>query len=175
MNRSILLSMLFFFLTGCLSVAGYKWEPKTFEAAEEMIAYSPDEFEGGGWLKSEPVTNMTYGNAIYHLRANLDESSDVNFIQIYVNLRLSNWLFVRDVAIKSEDAELVQIDTNVFDGGYVHENVAVTISKETLVRMANNETLIKLKGKKGNYIFSVNKNIAGAFLKQLDLHTKLPA
>ncbi|WP_141706624.1 hypothetical protein [Aliivibrio logei] len=154
-------------------MTGYHFEPDSIESAESLISYNVDEFEGDAWLKTEPVANMEYANAIYNLRAYFNDNEQLQFIQVYVNLRVSDWYFINDAAMKSENVTLSTIDKEVVSGGYVHENVAVNISIETLKRIAQKDTLVKLKGKKGNYIFSINHNVSAAFLNKLAFKTKI--
>jgi len=171
--KSLLLSLSLLALSGCASITGYNFEPDNVESASALISYQVDEFDEVARLKTEPVVNMDHANAIYHLRAYVDLSNEVKNIQVYVNLRVSTWYFISDAAMKSESISLTKIDREVVSGGYVHEDVAVNISKETLERMAEKDTLIKLKGKRGDYVFSVSKNMSEAFLSNLESRLKI--
>jgi len=148
--KKIILSLSLLVLSGCASITGYNFEPDNIESANSLISYKIDEFDESARLRTEPVVNMDHANAIYHLRAYFDKSNKVRSIQVYVNLRVSSWYFIDDVAMKSESVSLTKIDREVVGGGYLHEDIAVNISKETLDRMAEKDTLIKLKGKRGD-------------------------
>jgi len=167
-------SILFIFLlmiSGCASITGYHFEPKNTKEAEKLISYSVDEFENNAWLKSESVVNLDHASAVYNFRAFFDQDKNLNFVQVYINLRFTDWYFINDAVMRNEKVSLTEIGRDVVSGGSVHENVAVNLSTDTLKRMSNQDTRIKLKGRRGDYIFTVSKNMSKAFLNQLSLHT----
>ncbi len=166
--RTIIPFVFTMLIMGCASISGYDFEPDSLADAEGLMSYHVDEFEGDAWLKTEPVVNLEHPSAIYHLRAHYTNHGKMNFLQVYVNLRVSDWYFLEGVAMKGESATLTKIDREVVSGGYVHEDVAVNISIDTLNRMSQRDTKIKLKGKRGDYVFSVNKHISKAMLDSIE-------
>ena len=159
-------------INGCASITGYHFEPKNTKEAEKLISYSVDEFENHSWLQSESVINLDHANAVYKFRAFFDRDKQLNYVQVYINLRFTDWYFINDAVMKNEDVSLSKIDRNVVISSSVHENVAVNISTDILNQMSKQDTRIKLKGRRGDYIFTVSKNMSKAFLNQLSLHTQ---
>ena len=168
MMMRLIIPLLLLVLSGCASVTGYHFEPDSTNDAKALISYSVDDFEGDSWLRTEPVVNMDHANAVYHLRAHYGRDNALTSIQVYVNFRTSNWYFFNDAVMKGENVRFIPIDREVVSGGYVHEDFAVEIDLDTLKRMAAKDTLIKLKGKRGEYVFSTNKYLSSAFLAELE-------
>ena len=172
MNKYILLISLLI-VSGCASITGYHFEPESTKEAETLITYTVDEFENDSWLKSEAVVNLDHASAVYNFRARFGENKKLDFVQVYINLRFTDWYFINDAAMKNEKISLTEINRDVLSAGALHENVAVNISSETLDRMSMQDTKIKLKGSHGDYIFTVSKIMSKAFLNQLNLRKKI--
>ena len=168
--KFLIIPVLITILSACASLAGYQFEPKSVDSAEKLITYESDDFENVAWLTSEPIVNLNHANAVYNYRALFDENDKLQAIQVYVNLRLKNWYFIEDALMKNEHVTLTKIDRMAVGGGTVHEDVAINLNMSLLEKMSVKDTQIKLKGKRGDYIFAVSQTMSQAFLNKLNNH-----
>lgn len=174
---NVVLSGVLCFLLGCATLAkigGFNFPPDNSSSVEALITYEYDEFDKSGWLKSALYLGKpekAYGaDILYNYRANYNDKSELQFIQLYMKLRSSSsWYFIDRVADSNgKSYPFSKISRDVMSAQAVHEIYAITLTKEELIKFTEKDIRLKSRGSKRSLIIPVSKFVSEGFLNALN-------
>ncbi len=172
MKKSLIIAVLsILVLAGC--TVGLRW-PKTAQGIIDAAEVSEDTFEKTKWVLFSPIrpnqmtdlkevtgqSAWTVAVGYFYIRASVKENNIPEFFQIYFSTDYSSSWGFYNKAIDKDGVNLkfVEIDRQVT--GYnttvnTDEQFAITFDKAYLEQHKNDNLIIKVYGKRKNFVFYV--------------------
>ncbi len=162
-------------LAGCLVSMLPSNIPDTPAGVLSDITVETDEFTNETWISTYNYwTGSNENNTLasnIRLRAHYKQD-ELAFIQLVISRHSVDWIFYnRAVGEDGYEFELVDIDkrvTTTFNTVGTAEIIGLTIPKDYLHQMSQQDWKIKIYGKRMSGIFTVPKQMSSAFLEKID-------
>lgn len=158
-------------MAGCASTVSSPQEA----ASKTSVTYDP--YAGataitGPWMDLGGFPNITR----YTLRAAVDKSGEIKFVQLYVHQWSQlGWYFLQSASdIEGVAHPVIVIDRQVESGANVSEHVGISLSREYLAARRHSGLNFRLNGKRGDIIIQVPAAYVDGFLQKLE-GTQTPA
>lgn len=169
MKKAIMLAMSLAIVCGC-AVLYPTWN-KTSQDVVASAKVTEDTFKNTKWVTFQTITPQVLQDrkkvtgtwdtfsGKFLIRASVNpEDNTPKFFQIYISTSETEWGFYnRAIDKEGKELQFVPVDSNVtsYAGVRTNEQFALTFDKNYLESRKNDNLIIKVYGKKDNFVFYV--------------------